>query len=360
MFFQPRIGLLFCSLLLLSMTSYSQQAEPVASTQGSRISFDVVVTPQSGVPVQGLQQQDFTVLDNKAVRPIASFKPVAGPDAPVEVILVIDAVNAEYQTVAYAKDKIDKFLMADGGELAHPLTLAVVTDQGTQIQQGSSRDGKAVKTALDDYAIRLRTVRRSAGFYGAEERLDISLQALNGLIVRESVKPGRKLIIWVSPGWPLISGPGVQLTGKQEDRLFRQIASLSTQLREARITLYSVDPIGSNESIFRTSYYKEFLNGVSKPGQTEPGDLGLQVLATQTGGLAMTSNNDIAGMLQRAVNDSKAYYEISFDAAPGEQVDEYHKVEVQVNKAGLTARTRTGYYAEPADSGERAALPRAR
>jgi len=343
----PRVSLFFPCLFLLAATGYGQQVIPASPAAAGRISLDVVVTPQSGVPVAGLQQQDFTVLDNKVARPITSFAPVAGPEAPVEMILLVDAVNASYQTVGYEKDKIDKFLLTDGSELAHPVTLAVLTDKGVEVQQSGSRDGKTLKAALDQYEIGLRTIHSSAGFYGAEERLDISLRALDGLIVREEAKPGRKIIVWVSPGWPLFSGPGVQLGNKQQEQIFRQVAALSTRLRQARITLYSIDPLGSAESILRANYYKGFLKGVSKPGQVDPGDLALQVLATQTGGLALTSNNDIAAMLRQAMNDSKAYYEISFEAAPGDHANDYHRLDVQVDKAGLMARTRSGYYAQP-------------
>ena len=122
--------------------------------------------------------------------------------------------------------QIENFLTANGGELLHPVTLAVLTDQGTQIQEAGSRDGKALKAALDGNATGLRTIRRSAGFYGAEERLEISLRALDQLIARDETKPGRKLILWVSPGWPLLSGPGVQLDRKQEQGIFDQVAAL--------------------------------------------------------------------------------------------------------------------------------------
>jgi VWFA-related protein len=335
------------SLLLCGAASSAQQAVPLRAESADTISLDVVVTPKSGVPVPGLQQQDFVVLDNKISRPVTSFTALAGPQAPIEVILVVDAVNARYDTVAYERERIDKFLLADGGELTHPMTLAVLTDKGTEIQQGSSRDGKALKEALDHDAIGLRTIGRSTGFYGAEDRLDLSLKALDGLIAREETRPGRKIILWVSPGWPLLSGPGVQLDNKQQQRLFGQVVALSTRLRQARITLYNINPVGNGESLVRADYYKTFLNGVSKPSQANLGDLGLQVLATQTGGLALTSDNDITAMLQQATRDTNAYYQISFAAAPGEHPDEYHRLDVRVDKPGLIARTRTGYYAEP-------------
>lgn len=339
---------IFLYAIAYGPASSAQQAVPDTAKSPGTISLDVVVTPQSGTPVQGLQQQDFVVMDNKVARSITSFAAVSGPRAPVEAILVIDAVNAGYETVAYEKDRIDKFLLADGGELTHPLTLAVLTDKGTEIQPNSSRDGKALKAALDQNAIGLRTIGRSTGFYGAEERLDMSLRALDGLIAREETKPGRKIMLWVSPGWPLFSGPNIQLSRKEQQQLFAQVVSISARLRKARITLYNINPLGVGESLFRADYYKGFLNGVKDPSRTDAADLSLQVLATQTGGLALTSNNDISAMLQRAMSDASAYYEITFPAAPGDRPNEYHGVEVQVDKPGLTARTRSGYYTEPA------------
>ena len=77
------------------------------------------------------------------------------------------------------------------------------------------------------------------------------------------------------------------------------------------------------------------------------GDLSLQVLAIQSGGLALSSSNDVTSMLQNCLADAEAYYEMSFDPAPADHRDEYHNLVIQVSKPGLTARTRTGYYAQP-------------
>lgn len=322
------------------------EAKP-AQNIGMKIDLDVVVTTRSGDPVAGLQQQDFTVLDNKVTRPVASFLAVTKAEAPVEVILLLDAVNTGFDTVAYERGEVDKFLAGEGEQLAHPLTLAVLTDLGMQIQPRGSRDCKQVRADLDQYTVALRTIRRSAGFYGGEDRLNISLQALDGLIARLQATPGRKIVLWVSPGWPLISGPQVDLTSKQQQQIFKEIQSLSTRMRLARLTITSIDPLGSSENLQRSQYYKVFLDGISKPGQVDAGDLALQVLATQSGGLALTGNNDISGLLRQAMNDSKTFYEISYEPPPGEPAGQYHKVEVKVDKPGLTLRTRTGYYTQP-------------
>jgi hypothetical protein len=97
----------------------------------------------------------------------------------------------------------------------------------------------------------------------------------------------------------------------------------------------------------RDSFYKEFLKGVSKPTQVQLGDLGLQVLAVQSGGLVLHLGNHIAGLLQDCITDSVPYYEISFDAPQAERPDEYHHLEIKLAERGLIARTQQGYYAQP-------------
>ena len=79
---------------------------------GSRIRLNVVVNDKSGKPVSDLQQQDFQILDNKSPQPILSFEVVAGAHAtkePLQVILILDAVNLPYTRVAYARDQVKRF-----------------------------------------------------------------------------------------------------------------------------------------------------------------------------------------------------------------------------------------------------------
>ena len=231
---------------------------------------------------------------------------------------------------------------------AYAVAIVVATDTGVREAENFSSDGNALSAAMDRDQIGIRDIGRSAGFYGAAERLQYSLQALNQITASEAPHQGRKILLWLSPGWPLLTGPNIELDSKQQDQIFGQIVSLSTQLRQARVTLYNVNPVGAGESVFRGTYYEEFLKGVSKPSQVNLANLGLQVLAIQSGGLALEFNNDVAAMLQQCVSDSAPYYEISFDAAAAERPDEYHHLEIRIDKPGLTARTRQGYYAQPA------------
>ncbi len=348
--------LLLASSFLLTFAATAQQ-RPVtvptgqsavpAQTSKQPIAIDAVVNDASGAPIPALAQTDFTLLDNKSPRALTGFTPRLGKQSPAEVILLIDAVNTSYSNVAYERSEIDKFLHANDGQLPYPTTLAIFTDTGTQIQPGFSKDGNALSAALKNEVIGLRFLRRSAGFYGAEDRLNLSLTALRQLVSVESRQPGRKLIVWISPGWPYLSGPAIQLDRKQQDGLFAEIVGLSTSLRQNRITLYSIDPIGPADPVFRTSYYRAFLKGIKKPSQVDLGDLSLQVLATQSGGLAITGNSDVSGSLRRCLSDANAFYELTFDPPPAEIGNEYHQLTLQVAKPGLTARTREGYYLQP-------------
>ena len=341
------ILILFCAAATFAQQSPQPSSAP-AGPGNRKITLDVVVTPKSGPPVGDLQQQDLTILDNKSPQIITSFHAVTGRDAPIEVILVIDAVNTVYDRLSYERLQVDKFLRAEGGRLGYPLVLAVLTDKGIQVVGDNfSTDGNAIAAALDKDEIGLRFITRSTGYYGAAERLDISLKAFHQLVASEAPRPKRKIMLWISPGWPLLSGPNTMLDAKQQQQIFSEIVGFSNELEKARVTLYSINPLGTNESLSQESYYKEFVKGVSKPSQVLIGDLGLQVLAIQSGGLSLNLSNDIAGVLTECLADSAPYYEISFAAPASAQRDEYHHLEIKIAKPGLAARTRQGYYAQP-------------
>jgi VWFA-related protein len=337
-----RIMLVFA--LLYAAGTAAQQNAP--SPPGA-IFLNVVVAPKSGAPVGGLEQQDFTILDNKAPQTITSFRAVDGRTAPIEVILVVDAVNTGYGDVAREREGMERFLRAEGGHLAHPTTFAVLTDRGLQLADSFSEDGNALSTAVDQATVSLRTITRSTGFYGAAERLQLSTQGLQALIAHEGPKPGRKIILWVSPGWPTLSGPEVELDNKQEQQIFDQVVVFSTELRTGQFTLYSVDPLGTSDIGFRTFYWESFEKGITKPSQAQFGNLALQVLAAQSGGLVLNSNNDIAAELQQAMADAGVYYQLAFEQPRSDQVHAYHHIEVRVAKPGLIARTVQGYYSQP-------------
>lgn len=342
-----RIGCLLVLVLVLTTVARAQQTTPPPAT--GDMTLNVVVTQKSGPPISGLEQGDFTVLDNKVPQTITGFQPMRGREAPIEVIMVLDDVNTGIEHIAYERSEIDKFLKLDGGKLSYPMALAFVTDKGIKLQESFSTDGNALAASLDQYTVNLHTILRSGGIYSAQERFDVSMNSLYELLSHEATRPGRKLILWMSPGWPLLSGPGVQeqLDNRQQQHIFKEVMQLSSLMRQANVTLYSIDPLGTADFGTRSFWWQDFTKGLNKPSQAAWGDLALQVLAVQSGGLALTTGNDLTQFVQRCVSDAQAYYQISFLPGLEQKKNEvYHHIEVKVNKGGATARTRQGYYAQ--------------
>ena len=322
---------------------------PLSEAEDSHLVLDVVVADRSGKPRAGLTQNDFVVRDNGQPRKILSFRAVDGvAEPPVKIILLVDEVNTTFTHVAYERDQLKKFLMQNGGQLTHPVSLGFFNDTGTELQPNSSTDGKALLASFDEHETKLRTIRRSTGFYGAEERFSLSQKNLGMLAAAEAKLPGRKLVIWISPGWPILSGPNITLTTKQEQGLFSSIVWLANALRLARITLYSVDPLGVEDAATtRLNYYEEFLKPVRAAKDAQAGNLALQVLSRQSGGQALNSSNDITEQLNRCVADADAFYTLTVDPTPSDRPNELHSVDVKVETPGLTARTRNLYYGQP-------------
>jgi VWFA-related protein len=334
----------FC---LAIFSGFAQQPEP----SDRKMTLAVVVTDKSGKPVSGLEESDFKLLDNKQPQKILSFSAVQGsaPGAPpVEAILLIDEVNTAFVRVSYARQQVEKFLKQDDGKLPIPVSLAVLTDQGITLGNMPTTDGNALADALDQNKAGLRSINRAQGVYGAGDRLTLSLNALHQLAMAVAGKPGRKLVIWLSPGWPLLTGPRIELSGKDQKNIFGQIVDLSNTLWRSGVTISSIDPLGTSDAgRGETFYYEEFVKGIKKPNQVQFGNLALQVLAVQSGGEVLNSSNDVSSEIAKAIALGTAYYMLTFDGLPGDGPDEYHALEVKLDKSGLTAHTRTGYYAQP-------------
>jgi VWFA-related protein len=332
----------------------SPQAQASADTPNAdhSLRLDVVVTDKSGNPVSGLPQQDFTLLDDKRPQPILSFRAddqSSGTTEPVQVIFVIDEVNSGPRALSNARQQLERFLRESKNQLPVPMSLAFFADRSTEVQGAPTRSRTSLIGALTSTGSSLREFHRSSGFYSAAERLQDSIRMLEELTAYESRQPGRKLMIWISPGWPLLSGRQLDISPTDLKNGFQTVVRLSTRLREARVTIYDVDPLGIEDAAsFRTFYYEAFLKGVTSANEVENADLSLQVLAIQTGGRVLDRSNDVAGLIATSVADTKAYYKLTFAPAAADDPDEYHDLEVKISKPGLTARTRTGYYAERA------------
>jgi VWFA-related protein len=332
-------------LLISAGTGSAATTAPLRSNH--RIGLDVVVKDASGKPVSGLDADSFSVLDNGQPRKILGFaagKEAAGEahakvEPPTEVMILFDTVNSSVLDVAYQRDQVATFLRENGGQLAYPVSLLIMDGDGSRRLTGASRDGNALAEQL----------RRAEAGYGQLERIQLSVTSLAALAAEEATRPGRKILIWLSPGWPLLASTDAQVTQRETKTYHDSVVALSAALRQSRITLDSIDPVrnagADSAEWFR---YQEYRKPVTRKDHAYAGNLALQVLAEQSGGRAMNySKAYLSGEIAECLADADTYYYLTFDTPAAPHMDEYHALKITVNKPGLTVMTRSGYYDEP-------------
>jgi VWFA-related protein len=312
-----------------------------------RVTLDVQVTDASGKPVSGLGQQDLTLLDNGHPQTVTSFREIDGGavPAPTEAILLLDTMNATPEDVVIERQGIDKFLRQNGGHLALPVSIVFLADTDVKLNK-ASQDGNSLAEDLKKIQTPMRVLSSAQGAEGAQDRSQRSLRAVQMLSTYEAPRPGRKLLIWVGPGWPLLSRSTGQLSTKDQRRYFDSIVDITTAIRRAHITLYSVAPLNLAQVGGQNPFlYEAYLKGVENPAQADSTNLALQVLAVHSGGLVLGRSGDLAGQISLCVADSQRYYEISFDAQEDATSIQYRALQVKLDRTGAQARTNSAYYA---------------
>jgi VWFA-related protein len=332
-----------CSCATPSQTTPAPAAPPASGDK--TLSIDVLVTDKSGINVSGLSAGDFTLLDNGVPTKVLNFEPhEARGDAAqqVHIVIVFDTINTSVITIAREREQLTEFLKQDAGKLAHPMSIGFLAESGVKLQPGSTMDGNAVLAALDKSDSELRVIGRSAGFWGATERLTQSLQQLSQIVGFEATQPGRKMLLFISPGWPMLSRAGYVEDDKQRQQVFNSLVQLTDDLAASHLELYTLDPF----SLGRTNpfYYQSYLKPVKKINQAEYPNLSLQVLSEHTGGTVQVTGNDIKDEIVSALRDANSWYTLTFTPASAADATEFHALQIKVDKPDANVRTSVGYY----------------
>lgn len=342
-----------------------------------RITLNVQVTDAAGKPVTDLDAQDFTILDNHHSRKLAAFHAIDGQamnDA-TEIVIVLDAVNSTSPALEAEKAGIFKFLAGAHGPLPYP-TSFVLLSSGHLKATAATTDRNAVGRAFVGITKNLHSNvcapvdasegQATAGGVGAlgssnigdravgvatclEQHFKDSISALDGIAQKQLAVGGRTILIWVGPGWPLLSDVEFQqLSPKARKGFFAETVSVLHDLRAAQVTVDQVGPRdATRESEIARVNLPQLTSGTASPEYAGPGSLALQVLAQQTGGRVMATSSDIAADLAKLLDDADWYYAVSFSPPPAQNGVELHSLEVKVNRPDLHVRTMTAYYTEP-------------
>ena len=335
------------------------------------VMLDVVVTDQNGKVVDNLKKDDFTIYESGVQQHIRSFDlpadhimPSPGEvvvrstadlakigNAPV-TLLVLDEVNTSFEDMAYARNRMEKFLNAQGAVLKQPTTLLAATNTQFEVVHDFTQDRGELLTALHKHQpdFPWKIARSGTNSSGAYERMAQSLNSLLQMANATRGTKGRKTVIWVGKGFPSVNL--VNIDPDSEIRIQDAMKQLTQELLNARVTLYTIDPESAltNQAVISTT---DDLEDFESQGDGQPfkDEVKFSTLAPATGGTALYSRNDIDAELAEGVEQGAHYYTLTYTPSdPTESPDKYRQVRIKMSNPNWKATTRDGYYAVPVKS----------
>jgi len=377
------------------------------SIQVSVVNLDVYVTDKQGKPVTGLRQEDFTVLEDGKPVEVSNFfaengrtaAAVAAPAAeapstaaaaaspgPVDqrlrLVVFVDDVNLSAANRSRILQSVGTFLhtelkpgdqvmlvrydeklevrrpfTADLGQVDADLKaiLALPSDvrkyelsfRQALTEIYSSVNGGESFGPLAEASISNWAAQESSMVRGALNALDSTVSQLAGV-------PGRKAILYVSDGLPLVPGLDMftiftrAMTSARSDKrtpemvaqrfdLTNRFRQMTSHASRNRITFYPIEAYGTRDgesSLFDTVSIVNRQNG-------------LRFLAEDTGGRALFNATNVPAALARMEQDLTTRYSLGYQPQRAGDAAE-HKIEVRVRAKGVAeVRYRQWYRDKP-------------
>ena len=203
--------------------------------------------------------------------------------------------------------------------------------------------------------------------YAEQQRAEIR-QLLDGVRSELSLLAplaGKKVFLFLSGGFEFQPGSTMltyvqRLQGAPNSRaraglLEVNVHNFSQDLEEitrrangSEITFYTVDPRGLEaggmgipiSGVDETMQARSDMTSLERAGTQDP----LVMMARETGGLAFINSNDFGKGLSRVDEDTSVYYSLGVTLSKLPAAG-YQQVRVDVNRPGVTVRTRQGYSA---------------
>jgi VWFA-related protein len=368
------------------------------------VQVDAVVTDSKDRRVANLQAEDFEIRQDGKPQTITNFsyvstkpeaahraapaKPVKGepppppaPPDPAEIrrtlALVVDDLGLAAENIAPVREAIRNFI--DEQMRPGDLVAIIRTSAGMGALQQFTTDKRLLEAALD----RVRYVQSRVGVSSftplapsgrggrggrggdgdggfnryREETMTVgSLGAIRFVVNSMRGLPGRKSLVLFTEDIRLMyqRAPDEVLAGALQE--------LNDAASRALVVIHTVDPRGvvdysptsaDNTSnmparrISRVPAQREQQAAYTQQGGAE--------VAEESGGLFLAGNNDLAGAVREAAEDSDGYYLIGYhpDADTFETRDgqpKFHKIDVKVKGSGLRVRSRDGFFGAPGGS----------
>ncbi len=384
------------------------------------VNVDVHVTDKKGNPIKGLTKEDFEIFENKRQVVISNFsvvedgRPQTAPDpskardrvaqepappvpdrlrlSPVpedqrlHLVIYVDNFNIRpfnrnrvfrrlreflqsklsrqdrVMLVSYDRSLHVRHEFTSDAQIIAGALFELESLSGFGLQADSDRRDvvRAIQEATTGIDVTWR-VRQYA--QSAFNDLSFSLDALNDIVGWLAGLPGRKAILYVSDGLPMVPGEDLfymvneQFKGEssvlfmaREFDASRRFQELTARANSNRVTFYTLDAAGLRPP--QTSSVESDVSG--QPGIqsfTESVYISnlqapLLMMAEETGGQTILNTNDVGPGLERVASDFKSYYSLGYTPTHSGS-GRYYKIEVKVKRKGLRVRHREGYRDKP-------------
>jgi len=315
--------------------------------------LDVTAIDANGQPVHGLTSSDFTLLEDGKPQPIRNFeevisRPTGSPrELPPNVytsfqppppsnavnILLLDLENEapidntvgmqvsrsvamQARVKAAAKAALQN--MPEGTRVA-----VIAMTYNLRMVQSFTADRDLLAAAID--AVPYDTNGNGdPQCMQSNSRNESVLETFSRIAIDSAAIHGRKNLIWFTTGNPAITIPN-----DRPGCLPDYSAGLSHAydlLTAAQVSVYPVDA-----------------RGVTMLGDAQ---LSEQMVAEATGGVAYSQTNDMATAVDKALLNGSNYYSISYIPPSTKYDGAYHKIDVRVDRPGVSVTFRKGYYAD--------------
>jgi len=389
---------LFLALLAALVAQVPSAQPPTFRIGVDVVQVDVSVLDKERKPVRGLTETDFTILEDGKPRPVVAFVPVnlsapspeppSAPwvrDAPADVIN--NSVRREGRLVVIMFDWSIRFLdqalarriATAAVEQLGPDDLAAVVFSSGFANAGSPQNFTADRALLlaainRPIAAVMQNPPKGAPGHDPRNSNDVMIDDPEGyesgdcycrLCVPETIarigdavrdiQGRRKTLLFIGSYFriyenlqgpvsrqgkaygPALNGGPVYHPGLCAAPLKDAREKMTRATSLANLAVHTFDPVGIETS--GNSPLGGELDGIRERQDD------LKLLADITGGRTVISTNAPEALLPAVFAESQSYYLLAFAPADRAPNGKYHKIEVKVNRPGVSVRTRSGYYA---------------
>jgi len=308
--------------------------------------LDAVVLDKQNNVVRGLTRDDFHVEELDEPQTIVNFEETGsqslspdlsiestadldrlGPRTPVNIIL-LDEFNTRFEDMAFARYSLKKFLQRQPDKLSTPTMLLAVDLEHFSVLSDYTQDKSKLISALDHHFTANPWRNQSVSWAGP--RYATAFLTLRRVAEAVMGHRGHKSMIWIGRGFPDIGWN--RLTIDAQTRVDNAAQDCVNVLRDARVTLYTIDPAGLRVNTFL---------GEDPFG----GNYDFNRLAQATGGRTLYGRNDVDAEIGSAIQDGANFYTLTYHPTnTSNDPHKFHKIKITADRPGVTVVTRQGYY----------------